>query len=213
MEAAVYAATVVAAGASVRLRLEDRLEGAASGAAYRFEVGVVQDVDRPGLIDHVIEKGTEVGASFFLLLSGAGSSRSSASAVEGRAARWERIAREAAKQSKHVLVPTVQVYASIEAAAAALEVRGAWSVVLEPGAPQRLDHVLAQTAEAEPAGAVAGPRPIALWVGSEGGWTAAEREAFASAGFTTARLGRSVLRTETAGPVAVAVARLALGDW
>lgn len=214
--AAVYAATVVPAEAPIRVRLEHRLEGAAFGAAYRFEVGLVQDVDRPALIDHVIEKGTEVGASFFFLLPGAGSSRSSASGVEGRAARWERIAREAAKQSKHVLVPAVQVCASVEAAVAALEARGAWSVVLEPGAPQRLDDVLAQTTEAEPAGgagAVAGPGPIALWVGAEGGWTFAEREAFANAGFKTARLGRSVLRTETAGPVAVAVARLALGDW
>jgi 16S rRNA (uracil1498-N3)-methyltransferase len=50
-------------------------------------------------------------------------------------------------------------------------------------------------------------------VGPEGGWTAGELDQFTGAGVSTVRLGRSILRTETAGPVAVAVARLALGDW
>ena len=58
-----------------------------------------------------------------------------------------------------------------------------------------------------------GPRSLALWVGPEGGWTESESEQFRAAEITGVRLGRSVLRTETAGPVAVAVARLALGDW
>ena len=35
----------------------------------------------------------------------------------------------------------------------------------------------------------------------------------AAAGVEAARLGRSVLRTETAGPVAVALVRLGLRDW
>ena len=48
---------------------------------------------------------------------------------------------------------------------------------------------------------------------AESGWTAAERDDLLAAGVATARLGRGVLRTETAGPVTVAVARLALGDW
>ena len=50
-------------------------------------------------------------------------------------------------------------------------------------------------------------------MGPESGWTDEERESLLQAGMATARLGRGVLRTETAGPVAVAVARLALGDW
>lgn len=220
--ATVYAATVVSAETPVRVRLDARLDGAAAGAAFRVRVGLVQDVGRPALVDHVIEKGTEVGASFFFILSRTGSARSSASGFGGRLARWERIAREAAKQSKQVVVPAVRVCASLGAAIAATEAGAIESIVLEPGAPRRLDEVLLQTVEAGRSGAayqagvegaVAGSRSIALWVGSEGGWTAAERETFANAGFETARLGRSVLRTETAGPVAVAVARFALGDW
>jgi len=61
-----------------------------------------------------------------------------------------------------------------------------------------------------PGGAAAG---VALWIGPESGWTEEELEVLKVAGAEPARLGRGVLRTETAGAVAVAVARLALGDW
>ncbi|MBN1411139.1 MAG: 16S rRNA (uracil(1498)-N(3))-methyltransferase [Spirochaetales bacterium] len=40
--------------------------------------------------------------------------------------------------------------------------------------------------------------PVTLAVGSERGWTRAEREVFLSSGFKTARLGQRILRTETA---------------
>jgi 16S rRNA (uracil1498-N3)-methyltransferase len=82
---------------------------------------------------------------------------------------------------------------------------GALSLVLEPTASGGLQEILA--------GREVQPARVALWVGPEGGWTAAELERFSSTGIETARLGRSVLRTETAGPVAVAVARVALMDW
>ncbi|MCL5942560.1 MAG: RsmE family RNA methyltransferase [Actinobacteria bacterium] len=54
---------------------------------------------------------------------------------------------------------------------------------------------------------------LALWVGPEGGWSAGEIGRFAAWGLSLAGLGRRVLRTETAGPVGVAVVRFSLGDW
>jgi 16S rRNA (uracil1498-N3)-methyltransferase len=46
---------------------------------------------------------------------------------------------------------------------------------------------------------------VALLTGPEGGWTAAEREAAAAAGWLSASLGPLVLRAETAAMAAVAV--------
>jgi 16S rRNA (uracil1498-N3)-methyltransferase len=46
---------------------------------------------------------------------------------------------------------------------------------------------------------------VALLTGPEGGWTAAEREAAAAAGWRPASLGPLVLRAETAAMAAVAV--------
>jgi 16S rRNA (uracil1498-N3)-methyltransferase len=84
---------------------------------------------------------------------------------------------------------------------------GAWSLILQPGAPSTLESVLRDPAVRQSTGAVA------LWIGAEGGWTAGETAHFELAASTPVRLGKSVLRTETAGPVAVAVTRLVLGDW
>jgi 16S rRNA (uracil1498-N3)-methyltransferase len=246
--AAVYAATVVGiaadpgkvadarkvadagivAGADngVLVRLEGLLEGHAAGADYRFRVGLVQAIARPSALDWSIEKSTEAGASFILLLQTAGSPRWTGRDSATRLARWSRIAREAAKQSKQPAVPRVEHAPSC---AAALDRLRAWDVIsflLDPEAERTLNDVLGTT---DPTSAIApgrGPRlcgrsgvapwgrgGIALWVGPESGWTGEERGRLLDCGLIAVRLGRGVLRTETAGPVATAVARLALGDW
>lgn len=53
----------------------------------------------------------------------------------------------------------------------------------------------------------------AVWVGPEGGWSGEELERLQAGGAILAGLGSRVLRTETAGPVAGALARYVLSDW
>jgi len=201
----VYAAVVTSAVDPVRVRLDAEMERTAAGASYGVDVGIVQALARPSAVDLVIEKGTEVGASFFLLVQADGSPRTQgrdlAKNEAGRLTRWRRIAREAAKQSKQTAVPRIGWAATITAGLEQLAREGIVSVVLEPSATATLPESVSP-----------GVR-IALWVGPEGGWTPREMEAFVTAGTRVAKLGRGVLRTETAGPVAVAVTRLALGDW
>jgi 16S rRNA (uracil1498-N3)-methyltransferase len=203
--AAVYAATVIAAADPVRVRLNVRLEGAVAGASYEIQVGVVQALARPTVMDYVLEKGTEVGASFFILVQASGSPCRLEPPGGDRLARWRRITREAAKQSKQISVPVVEAMSSVEQAMRHLSAAGTLSLILDPGAAVGLSEVLGPQVER--------PARAALWVGPESGWTAEESGQFSAAGLESARLGRSVLRTETAGPVAVAVARLALRDW
>ncbi len=209
--AAVYAATVVGADRAVSVELGPRLEGAAAGATYRFPVALVQAIARPAAVDWSIEKSTETGASLILLVQAAGSPQSSTRDSGGRPARWARIAREAAKQSKQPAVPEVELQPSLAASLARLHSIGLRSVLLHPGAEQTLYDLIWSRSGAS--GPPAGGGGVAVWVGPEGGWTDQERERLFGAGVEAARLGRGVLRTETAGPVAVAVARLALGDW
>ena len=233
--AAVYAATVsqvsaAGGGKSVQLSLGARLEGLEEGATYGYVVALVQAVARPSALDWSLEKSTEAGASLILLVQTAGSPRPSGKDSGARQARLARIAREAAKQSKQPAVPRLESEASFAAALERLQVLGLTSILLDPLAEQTLYGLVASWAagggpatEGEPAagpagqGEVGAARPggagVALWVGPESGWIEAERESLLEAGVVTARLGRGVLRTETAGPVAVAVARLALGDW
>ncbi len=202
--AAVYAASVSRAEAPVKVVLTGRLQGLEAGAAYRSQVGLVQLLSRPALFDQVLEKGTEVGAAFFVFVP-AGSARLSEQARASRSARWSRIVLEAAKQSKQTAVPEVEVMESVERALGWLRDRGIASLVLDPAAEYGLREMLERRADPD--------APLALWVGPESGWSPTDREQFTVTGLGRARLGRGVLRTETAGPVAVAIARFVMGDW
>ncbi len=213
------AATGAARGAGpvegVTVRLGGLLTGRAAGATYRYQVGLVQAVARPSALDWSIEKSTEAGASFILLLQAGGSPQWSGKDSQARLARWSRIAREAAKQSKQPAVPLIDF---VPTPAAALERVGSWarvSLLLDPEAEATVCDYLG--APAATASALdrhpSGRRGVALWVGPESGWTDEERDYLLERGLVAVRLGGGVLRTETAGPVATAVTRLALGDW
>jgi 16S rRNA (uracil1498-N3)-methyltransferase len=115
-------------------------------------------------------------------------------------ARWRVTAREAAKQSRRAWVPDVTEPASADVARMIAE--AACAIVLEPGAAEGLASL----------------RPpqsgdLVLVVGPEGGITGAESTAFRAAGATARRLGPTVLRTSTAGPVAAAVLLSRTGRW
>jgi 16S rRNA (uracil1498-N3)-methyltransferase len=208
--AAVYAASVSSAKAPVKVSVEARLEGPAAGAVYHSQVGLVQALTRPGLLDEILEKGTEVGASFFVLVPAAESTRLPEAARATRLDRWRRIVVEAAKQSKHLAVPTVVLAESFQAGLADMTARGALSLLLEPSARLTLRERLEQSI-GEPA--LSRGSPVALWVGPESGWSEAELQQSVAAGIEGVKLGQGVLRAETAGPVAVAVTRLVMGDW
>ncbi|WP_353942498.1 16S rRNA (uracil(1498)-N(3))-methyltransferase [Streptomyces sp. HUAS MG91] len=118
--------------------------------------------------------------------------------------KWRATAREAGKQSRRVRFPEVAEAASTKEVAALLA--GAdLAVVLH----EDRDHESAALASAElPAGG-----EIVLVVGPEGGVSPEELAVFEEAGARTCRLGRSVLRTSTAGTAAVALLLGRTGRW
>ena len=87
-----------------------------------------------------------------------------------RLPRWERIAREAAKQSKQSAVPSVVVVASLDAALAL--VVGATAGSRWCCEPSGALDVAAALSAACPGAVAAGG--LALWVGPEGGWSEGE---------------------------------------
>ncbi|MHB8870177.1 MAG: RsmE family RNA methyltransferase [Thermoleophilia bacterium] len=187
-------------------RVTARVTAVRAADARRVRLLLVQALPQPRKVDEVIEKGTEVGFDSFLVVPSAASPAVSHEKLEARVARWRTIAGEAAKQSRQPAVPEIRTASSL---AAALELTQAerWSsVVLTPDVPDHLADVLTA--------AVAGPvGRWALWVGPEGGWSAEELGVLRTAGTRSAGLGPRILRTETAGPVAGALARYALSDW
>ncbi|MET9571218.1 16S rRNA (uracil(1498)-N(3))-methyltransferase [Streptomyces virginiae] len=119
-------------------------------------------------------------------------------------AKWRATAREAGKQSRRVRFPEVAEAMSTKQVAALLA--GADLAMVLHEDRDTPSQALA-TAELPASGSVV------LVVGPEGGVSPEELEVFAAAGAHPYRLGRSVLRTSTAGTAATAVLLARTGRW
>jgi 16S rRNA (uracil1498-N3)-methyltransferase len=161
-------------------------------------------------LELVVQKATELGASHIVLFDAARSQvRLKEDRLEKRQLRLSRIAEDAARQSGRASVPAISWAPSAAQVARGALVQervaaGAPLVVgaLDAGAP--LSELLAATPDVERAGAV-------VVVGPEGGLDPREIAALLEAGGTSVRLGAHVLRTETAGLVALAAIQARLG--
>lgn len=199
-------------GRELQMRLtevgEDVL-GEAIGEIPRDEepcVVLIQGLPKGPKTDEIVQRAVEIGVAEILpVITERTIVKLDAAKAEDRAARWRKIAREAAKQSQRARVPDVAVPVALRDAEAAL--RG-------------LDHVLVAWEEADTAcgigetlselGATTASR-IGIVVGPEGGLAADEVEWLVSLGAVVVSLGHTILRTETAGIVAAALAIYALG--
>jgi 16S rRNA (uracil1498-N3)-methyltransferase len=153
-------------------------------------------VPRGGRMDFLVQKCSELGVSRIVPIIAA---RSVARPEADRRARWEKIAREAARQCGRADVPVVAAPSALAAALSSADLP-ARRVALSP-AP-----------DARPLRALLPDRaPTALLVGPEGGLAADEVAAAAAAGFVPASLGPLILRVETAAVVSVALAQEAFG--
>jgi len=145
-----------------------------------------------------LEKGAEPGASEFIPVESARSLRSPMERAERRAGRWERIAREAVKQSNGAVPPAVRsplrLKEVLSGPAAGLRI-----ALSEHGGRPLRDVLLESSASGTP------PPVVELFVGPVGGWTEAEERAFREAGCAPVSLGARVLKSETAALAAAAM--------
>ncbi|MER6437787.1 16S rRNA (uracil(1498)-N(3))-methyltransferase [Streptomyces sp. NPDC001185] len=119
-------------------------------------------------------------------------------------AKWRATAREAGKQSRRVRFPEVADAATTRQVAALLA-EADFAAVLHEDRDYGSEPLA--TAELPTAGR------IVLVVGPEGGVSPEELDLFAQAGAKAYRLGRSVLRTSTAGTAATALLLGRTGRW
>lgn len=124
-------------------------------------------------------------------------------------ARWLGTVRAAAKQARRARVPDVGV--AVDSRALAQRVRA----VVEAGGAALVLHEEASLpiADVDLPGAGAPGRECLVVVGPEGGIGDDELARLVDAGAVAVRLGPHVLRTSTAGPVALAVLAQRLGRW
>jgi 16S rRNA (uracil1498-N3)-methyltransferase len=146
-------------------------------------------------MEWAIEKCTELGVAHIVPVIAQRTDKHLAAAAIKRTERWRRIARQAAEQSRRAAPPEIAAPAELPEA---LGLPGDARIVL---AESEAKAVLRDVLESLPQEA-----EIVLAVGPEGGWTIEELQSFQQAGWTSASLGRTVLRAETAAIAATAIA-------
>lgn len=175
---------------------------------------VLQAITKADKLELVLQKATELGASRLVLfparrsqikLGGKGGDDDRA---DKKLVRFERIAKDAARQCGRARPPVVEAVkdgAAAVAVARAVVQGGGVAVAGVVDADQTLSTFLASVKGRLPHGVV-------VVVGPEGGLDPAEQQAFAEAGVTPVRWSRFVLRTETAALAALAIVQAALDE-
>ncbi len=178
-----------------------------------IRVTLVQGLPKGDKMETIIQKGTEIGAAAFWP---AQAERSVVKLDRGKAAgrreRWQKVAREAAQQSGRLTVPEVLPVGDLSEILAEIGRCRALALMLYEGEPavglrQALEQLSRTAVGAE------GLRECFLVIGPEGGLTEAEVAVARQAGIIPATLGPRILRTETAGPAALAAILYHFGDF
>ncbi len=168
----------------------------------RPAVTVAQAVPKAGRGELAVELLTEVGVDTVLPWQAERCvARWRGERASRAVGRWRETAREAAKQSRRCWFP--EVAEPVTTTRLAERVAAAdLAILLDPDAAAPLAG-MRQPADGE----------ILIIVGPEGGVSPAEAAALGRAGAVPARLGRTVLRTSSAGAVAAAVLSGCGGRW
>ena len=205
--------TVTEAGAGAKDRLGVHVGERVEEPGPPVRLTLIQALAKGGRDEQAVETATEVGAEEVLPWQAARcvSVWQGAKKDKGRR-RWAATAREAAKQARRAVVPRIEAPRTTRELAE--WVRGA----VAEGAVVALLHeeatapitALPQAAAPAPGGA----RPaLAVIVGPEGGIEEQEASILEEAGASIVRLGPHVMRTASAGPVALAVLAQRYGLW
>lgn len=177
------------------------------------DVVLVQGLCKGDKMDDVVRHATELGVGAFVPLACERSVvRLDEAKARKRVGRWRAIAKSAAMQSGQARVPEVSMPMGVREAADMLTGATAVLVCWEE-APAAASMRAALTGALVRTGTPAADARIAVVVGPEGGLSAAEvdRLCAASPYASAVTLGPSILRTETAGIVAPALALYELG--
>jgi 16S rRNA (uracil1498-N3)-methyltransferase len=179
----------------VRIHAEERPE-----RECPVSITLFQGLCRGERMDLVVQKTTELGAARIIAVS---CDRSTVKLDEKRAAKrlehWRGVSISASEQSGRVRVPAVSGPIGMDEA---LADRSDLRLALVPTAETRLTAHVAEMAL---------PESIALLIGPEGGFSDEELDALGAAGWVAVALGPRILRTETAGIVALAAVQAGLG--
>jgi len=166
----------------------------------KVQVTVAQAVPKTlERLEWVLQHGTEIGVSCFVLFNSA-HSRSDSDRLERKIDRWREIVKTAAEQSGRARLPEVVAIVSFSE----------MLTLAQSAELKLLPYEFERTTSLRTAISGQSPTSIFLAIGPEGGYADAEVDKARSAALVPITLGPRILRTETAALVAVSQIMFAL---
>lgn len=183
---------------SIEVRI---LEFCKSVAEPSVKVTVYQGLPKAEKMDSIVQKAVETGAVKIVpVMTSRCVSKPDEKAAAKKAARWQKIALEAAKQSGRGIIPQIGALTGFQEAVRQAACDGEIILFFEGGGKSIAELVTRNTKE------------LAVFIGPEGGFEQAEVDFAVQCGANIGTLGARILRTETAPIAALAAIMLASGN-
>ena len=162
----------------------------------RLNIALGQALLRSKKMEFIIQKATEWGVARFIPVVTQRSLIKIQKENGKRIERWQKIAREASKQSGQVFFPSIEVPVTL--APFLKERKAKKKLLLSENQGKAFRDILIQYQENIPSS-------VLILVGPEGGWSDEEEQDILSHGYEAVTLGKQILRAETAALSSVAL--------
>lgn len=162
-----------------------------------LEVTLFQGVPKAGKMETIIQKCVELGVHAIVPVFMERTVVVEKGNFVKKLERWQKVSDEAVKQCKRGLIPQIGQQLKF---GEMIEVLGNYDLILFPYENEE-GHSIKDCLH----GLTERPKTVAIVIGPEGGFSDTEAEAMDQAGSARVTLGKTILRTETAGMAALAM--------
>jgi 16S rRNA (uracil1498-N3)-methyltransferase len=176
---------------------QDRVEfelGAEVPTRFAVPVTLVLSIFKFDRMEWAIEKCTELGVARIVPVIARRTEAHLAAAASKRVERWQRIAQQAAEQSRRASPPEISQPLRLNDS---LALQASLRIILSETETEVMLKDVLQSRSSD--------SDLVLALGPEGGWTDEELNLFQGAGWVSASLGNTILRAETAAIAAVTI--------
>lgn len=166
-------------------------------------VTLYQALPKGDKMEYIIQKSVELGVTKIVpVISARCISRPDEKSLNKKQIRWQKIAKEAAQQSRRGIIPVVERAVTFKQAVQQISNEKAENIIFYECGGESVKKLLTDS-----------PENINIFIGSEGGFEPQEVEAIEEAGGSRATLGKRILRAETAPLAALSIVMFSTGNF
>lgn len=164
-----------------------------------IKITLFQCIPKQGKIESIIQKSVELGVCAIIPVISARTIIAEGGNIKNKTVRWRKIAGEAAKQCRRGAVPEVAEVTLFSGLIDEFN-REKYEMMIFPNENEK-EYSIKDALKS----LIKPPRTLSVVIGPEGGYSEEEVEALKATGAKSVSLGKTILRTETAGPAAIAM--------